>query len=188
MSQGKVSTPIKSGSKVSKVSQVSTPIKSESNVDTTVAFKPFENSVYDLRGFLRMIDDLELIQRSLFRGKEGTISFKARDFTTSSIIGLFEDIEKAGLEPETDQKQQKFLMDLIGYLKTLPVLKLTLAFAPTNTFLERLSNQVSTVVGVKTLLDVVVNEYIVGGAIFEFKGKISKQTLDEQLEGALRKF
>lgn len=172
---------------VSKVSGVSK-VANVPNADTaTLAFKPFENSIYDLRGFLRMNDDLELIERSLFRGKEGTISFKARDFTTSGIIALFEDIEKAGLEPATDQKQKKFLQDLISYLKTLPVLKVTLAFSPTNTFLERLGNQISTIVGVKTLLDVVVDEYIVGGAIFEFKGKISKQTLDEQLEGALRK-
>lgn len=156
--------------------------------DVNIAFKPFENSIYDLGGFLRMIGDLELIERSLFRGKEGTISFKARDFTTSGIINLFLDIEKTGLEPATDQKQKRFLLDLVSYLKTLPVLKLTLAFTPTNTFLERLSNQISTIVGIKTLLDVLVNEYIVGGAIFEFKGKISKQTLDEQLEGVLRKF
>jgi hypothetical protein len=159
-----------------------------SNADINIAFLPFENYVYDLRGFISMMDDLELVQRSLFRGKEGTISFKARDFTMSGIISLFEQIENAGLEPAGDQKQQKFLMDLSSYLKTLPVLKLTLAFSPTNTFLERLSNQVTTIIGTKTLLDVLVDEYIVGGAIFEFKGKISKHTLDEQLEGALRRF
>ncbi len=167
-------------SRVSKASQVSSV-----TANPEIAFKPFENSIYDLRGYLRMNDDLELIERSLFRGKEGTISFKARDFTTSSIINLFEDIEKAGLEPPTDQKQKKFLQDLIVYLKTLPILKITLAFSPTNTFLERLGNQVSTIVGTKTLLDVVVDEFIVGGAIFEFKGKISKHTLDEELEGVL---
>ncbi len=164
------------------------PITISKKIDSTnIGFKPFENSIYDLRGLLRMTSDLELIERSLFRGKEGTISFKARDFATGGTVNLFTDIEKAGLEPATDQKQKKFLGDLLSFLKTLPVLKLTLAFSPTNTFLERLGNQITTVVGVKTLLDVVVDEYIVGGAIFEFKGKISKQTLDEQLEGVLRK-
>lgn len=175
------------GSEGSKVAEV-TPTVIATNaqvVDYTPAFKAFENSVYDLRGFLRMLDDLELIERSLFRGKEGAISFKARDYATSSIIGLFEDIEKTGLEPTTDQKQKLFLNDLISYLKSLPIVKITLAFAPTNTFLERLGAAISTQVGTKTLIDVLVNEYIVGGAIFEFRGNISKQTLDVPLEQAL---
>ena len=88
MIQGEISTPIKSGSNVSKVAlpqdsgqaNVSTPIKSESNVDTeSVAFSPFVNSIYDTEGLLRFLDEITLIQRSLFRDKGGPISVKARD-------------------------------------------------------------------------------------------------------------
>lgn len=154
---------------------------------TTIAFKPFENFIYDTRGLLRMMDDLALIERSLFRDKEGPISAKAKDFTTSSVISLFEDVEKTGLEPASEQKQLKFLKDLEEYLKSLPQVKINLAFAPTNTFLERLSNQISVIVGKKTLIDLVVNQYLVGGAEFEFRGKISKQTLDIKLEEVLGK-
>ncbi|MEK7581365.1 MAG: hypothetical protein AAB512_03720 [Patescibacteria group bacterium] len=154
---------------------------------TTIAFKPFENSIYDTHGLLRMMDDLALIERSLFRDKEGPISTKAKDFTTSSIISLFEDLEKTGLEPTSEQKQLKFLKDLEEYLKGLPQVKINLAFAPTDTFLEKLSNQISVVVGRKTLIDLVVNQYLVGGAEFEFRGKISKQTLEDKLGEVLGK-
>lgn len=156
-------------------------------VDESVAFKPFENNIYDTLGLLLMLDDLMLIERSLFRGKEGLISQKGRDFTTSSIISLFEEIEKTGLEPETDAKQLSFLKNLVSYLKGLPMVKVTLAFAPTNTFLERISNSISAIVGKKTLIDLVVNQYIVGGAIFEYKGKIISQTLNSKLDESLRK-
>jgi len=152
-----------------------------------VAFKPFENSIYDIRGRLRLLDELTLIERALFRGKEGTISEKARDFTNDVAPALFEKIETAGLEPVGDAKQLSFIKELVGYLKGLPVANITLAFAPTNTFVENLSNQISTVVGVKTLIDLIVNEYIVGGAVIEFRGKVFRQTLDIPLEEVLRR-
>lgn len=151
------------------------------------AFTPFVNSIYDVDGLLRLLDDIELVARSLYRGYEGTISQKARDFTTSSIIGIFEDLEKTGLEPATDQKQAKFLKDLVAFLKQLPSVKVTIAFAPTNTFLMKLNAQISALVGSKVILDVVINQYIVGGATFEYHGKVSKQTLDASLEEALKK-
>lgn len=155
--------------------------------DGTLAFRPFENSIFDMRGLLGILDDLELVERSLFRGREGTISAKARDFTNSSILGIFEEIEKAGLEPTQEQKQVKFLKDLAQYLRSLPTVRVTLAFAPTNTFLEKLASQMSSYMGRKTILDLLVNEYIVGGAVFEFGGKISRETLDSKLEEALGK-
>lgn len=153
-----------------------------------IAYKPFENTIFDMRGLLRILDDLALVERSLFRGKEGLISEKARDYTSGSILLLFEEIEKIGLEPASDKKQLEFIKDLVIYLKSLPLVKLTLAFSPTNTFIEKISGQVSAQLGKKTLLDILVNEYVVGGAIFEYNGKISKQTLDTQLEVVLAKY
>lgn len=160
---------------------------SQKTNSTNVAFKPFENSIYDMRGLLRLLDELALVERALFRGNEGTISAKSRDFTNSGVIFLFEEVEKAGLEEMTDVKQLAFLKNLVSYLKSLPVVKVTLAFAPTITFLEKISGSISDIVQKKTLVDLVVDEYIVGGAIFEFRGRVSKQTLDVQLEQALGK-
>lgn len=153
--------------------------------DMGIAFKPFENAISDVKGLFLMLEDLTLVERSLFRGKDGTISYKARDFTTGSVIGLFEQIEKMGLEPQLEKKQLEFLRDLTAHLKALPVVKVTFAFAPTNTFIEKISSNISALLNQKVLLDIVVNEYIVGGAIFEYAGKVSRQTLDVQLETAL---
>lgn len=167
---------------------VSTPIKSESNVDTeAVAFSPFVNSIYNTDGLLRFLDEITLIQRSLFRDKGGPISLKARDFTSSGILYIFEEVEKTGLEPETDQKQMKFLKDLATFVKKLPVVKISIAFEPTNTFLMKLNSQISAAVGTKVILDVVINQYLIGGAVIEYNGKAGKYTLEGPLEEALRK-
>ncbi len=173
--------------KIMGAKQVTKSAPAVSPVDTGTAFKPFENAISDVKGLSLMLDDLVLVERSLFRGKDGLISYKARDFTTSSIISLFEQIEKIGLEPTIEKRQMEFLKDLTAHLKSLPVVKVTLAFAPTNTFIEKISSAVSGFLGKKALLDIVVNEYIVGGAVFEYAGRVSRQTLDVQLEGALGK-
>lgn len=156
-------------------------------VQQNTAFIPFVATVYETEGLLRLLDELELVARSLFRGKESPISAKARDFTTSSIIGIFEELEKTGLEPAGDRAQAKFLKDLTAYLKLIPVVKVTIAFAPTNTYLMKLNSEISAVVGTKVILDIVINSYVIGGAVFEYKGKVSRQTLDEKLGEVLGK-
>src|SRR3989344_2738580 len=98
------------------VSKVSQPAVNNGAADLTVAFRPFENSIYDMRGLLRLLDDLILIERALFRGRQGTVSFKARDFISGGVVSLFEDLEKIGLEPTTDAKQLEFVKDLVKYL------------------------------------------------------------------------
>lgn len=149
------------------------------------AFLPFANLIVDTEGLYRMINDLSMVQRSLFKNKEGTIADKSRDFLASDIVSVFAEVEKSGLVPSGDAKQQEFVRDLVAYLRDLPVVKLTLAFGPTENFLSRINLQISTAIGRKAVLDVVVNEYIMGGAIFEYMGKVRQDTLNEKLSSVV---
>ncbi len=150
------------------------------------AFAAFANTVYDTASLNRIIDDLTLIQRSLFKDKTGPISVKARDYTTSNIIPIFEEVEKAGLEGTTDQKQLQFLKDLVSFLQNLPIVKVTIAFDPTQSLIVKLSNQLSGFVGNKVILDLVIDGSVIGGAIFEYRGRRAGQTLQDKLEGELK--
>lgn len=149
------------------------------------AFSAFANTIYDTNGLTRLIEDISLIERSLFKDKTGTISQKARDYLTGGAIAVFEDIEKAGLEPKEDQKQLQFLKDLVSYLQNLPTVRLTVAFDPTHSYLVRLNNQISGFLAAKIILDITVDESIIGGAIFEYKGKIADWTLQKNLQDEL---
>jgi len=150
------------------------------------AFSAFANTIYDTAGLNRLIDDLTLIERSLFKDKSGPISAKARDFTTGNIIPVFEEIEKAGLEPTTEAKQSAFLKDAAGFLQALTVVKVTIAFDPTFNLVIKLSNQLSQFLGKKVILDLIIDENIIGGAIFEYNGLQSTQTLQTKLESQIK--
>ena len=149
------------------------------------AFVAFANIVYDTSQLKRLIDNLNLIERSLFKNKEGTISAKAKDYLTGVVISIFQEIEQAGLEPQGDQKQLQFLKDLVSFLNNLPVVKVTIAFDPATSYVIKLNNQISTMAGKKLVVEIYVNDKVIGGAIFEYHGKILEQTLQNKLESKL---
>ncbi len=149
------------------------------------AFIPFSNLIVDTQDLYRMVNDLTTVQRSLFKDKEGTISDKSKDFLASSLTNVFVEVEKRGLEPAGDAKQQEFVKTLIEYLKNLSVVKITLAFGPTTNFLQRINTEISNEIGNKAVLDIVVNQFIIGGAVFEYNGKVRAYTLEEKLDTAV---
>ena len=154
-------------------------------ITNEAALGAFANTIYDTTGLSRLIDQINLIERSLFKDKPGMISAKARDYLTGNIISVFEEIEKAGLEPADDQGQLQFLKDLITYLQSLPVVKVTVAFEPTHSFVMKLNNRLSEFLGKKGILELTIDENVIGGAGFEFNGKMSDQTLKYKLHDEL---
>lgn len=62
------------------------------------------------------------------------------------------------------------------------VLKITLAFTPTERFLAELQNWISKHVGQNVLLDLLVREEIIGGAEIVYKGLYKDMTISNKLE------
>lgn len=148
----------------------------KSAFDTTV-FIPFDNMVFDTRQMYNLVDHLEGVKRFLFKDKEGTISQKAEMFLSSNLDVIFKDMEQRGLEPAGDAKQQQFLTEIVHHLKRLPAVKVNLAFEPSVTFLNFMASAVSAQIGYKVLLDILVDQFIVAGATFEYGGKYVDYTL-----------
>lgn len=146
------------------------------------AFVPFGSIVSDTGDLYRLIEQVEGLSRFLFRDKQGPISVKAGEYLTSNLAIIFKEIEDRGLEPTTDDKQSDFLSALSTYLKNIPLVKITLAFDPTLEFVAQLNKKITAAAGCKVILDVLVDESIVGGAKFEFGGKYWSSTLDGQIQ------
>lgn len=149
------------------------------------ALVAFANSVNTLSDMFRLFDQLEELKRLLFKDKTGSISEKAGFYMPGNLAPIFKDIQTSGLEPQGDLQQQRFLDSIIDNLKKLPVVSVTLAFEPTDSFVGKLNNEISTLCGGKVLLDLVINQYIVAGAIFEYKGKRKEYILKDKLESAI---
>lgn len=149
------------------------------------AFTPFVNLIYDTADLYKLIDQITTLERFLFRDKEGTLVQKGSDFLPANLQDIFLELENRGLEPADDQNQLEFLKDLVSNLRKVPSVKVTLAFEPTKTFVINLNRQISALCGQKMVLDILVNQSIVGGAIFEYKGKVSEFTLASKLNESI---
>lgn len=149
------------------------------------AFTAFANTIYDVTDLSRLLDEINLIERSLFKDKTGTIYEKAKDYLSTKVLNVFLQIEETGLEPDGDQKQLQFLKDLVNFLHNLPLVKATVAFEPNKTFVMKLNNQISAILAKKVILNLIIDESVIGGAIFEYRGKTSEQTLKKKLDDML---
>jgi len=80
-----------------------------------------------------------------------------------------------------------FLDDLYGELMSIKIIKLTLAYKPTDEETARINAWLSENRGEITLIDILYKKDIIGGAIIESQGKIGDYTLSRMLKSAIRK-
>ncbi len=145
-------------------------------------FIPFVSTVYDTNGMYLLIEQLEGLKRFLFKDKEGTISRKAGTFLSSNIASILSQLETLGLEPADDEKQLQLLDAIIEYLTNMPKVKVTLAFEPSITFVNKLNGIVSKEIGQKVILDISVNQFIFAGVVFEYNGKVKDYSLGQKVD------
>ena len=150
-------------------------------IDKTVyiPFLAMVNDTGDITGIKQQIDG---IKRFLFKGKEGTITQKAGTFLSSSMEKILKEFEERGMEPAGDERQEHFLNSIIEFLDNIPKVKITLAFEPSITFVQRLNKEISKEVGEKIVMDISINQFIVAGAIFEYLGKIQDFSLSQSID------
>ncbi len=77
---------------------------------------------------------------------------------------------------------ENFLTSLKNEVQKLKILKLYLAFDPTDEITEDILEWVSKNIGAGIILDIEKNESLIGGAIIVFNGKYQDLTIKKQLE------
>lgn len=151
------------------------------------AFKLFVQPINDTEELGQLVGELSGIEQFLFKNKKGSISAKTNGQLTKQLTSLFEQAENRSLEPEGDRKQQQFLRELRSYLAALPVVKVTLAWQPSAGFIEKLNREISDEFGQKIILEVAVDRDILGGACFEYAGRVGDYSLEERAKEVLSK-
>lgn len=145
-------------------------------------FLPFLALVADRGDLFRLVEQIEGLFRFLFRDKPGPITTKAGEYLTPNLAAVFREVEEKGLEPKEDDKQSDFLYALIDFLKKVPQVKMTLAFEPSISFVDRLNLAITKAAGKKIILDIKVDPRIVAGALFEYQGKYFDGSMQKPIE------
>lgn len=77
---------------------------------------------------------------------------------------------------------ERYLLELKKQLLNLPVVKLSLAIEPPSDLLERIVLWVRSKMEAGTILEIVIDEGVIGGAIITFNGRYQDFSLKKSLE------
>lgn len=103
------------------------------------------------------------------------------------IVGVLNQILLAFKITEPSSKDAQILGKVKEELKGFKVLRLTLAFSPSDQFVSKLHKYSQEYVFQSVLLDIVVDPRIVGGLIMEFEGVHKDYTLDTLITEAFER-
>lgn len=126
-----------------------------------------------------LISEIEAVEKALFSSKkselEEVLKSKLRLSTASIMRGQ---IEKG-------QEMEIYLTSLIQTINSLPEVKLTLAFEPTEATLLVVYSWLTAKIAKQIVVDIAVDSKILGGAIISYKGKYYDGSLGKTLEATL---
>ena len=148
-------------------------------------FAIFATGITDTKVLYRLVDKLNAITKELYHNQEGSIAQKAKSISPS-LIAVFNYLEQKGLEPSGDEAQKAYIAEVISYLKSLPVVRITMAFEPDDTFSTKINEVISSLAGHKIVLDIAVNHHIVAGITLEYNGKFSDYSYEEKTDNFLK--
>ena len=96
--------------------------------------------------------------------------------TKEELIFFLEEISRKKLEKEevTSELEKK--------LRSLPEIKLEIAFSPDDDFLNRISQWLEKELGQKIILDLTINPKVVAGAIIEYQGNWREFSLAKEID------
>ena len=123
-----------------------------------------------------LISELEMLLEKLYQEDErifnDALNREIRAWVSSYLKKILfqEDVEK-----------EKVLKELIEKVRNLNSVKITIAFEPTESNLDRIHSWVLTNIGKNYILDIGINPYMVAGATVVHKGKYKDYSLRKQL-------
>lgn len=122
-----------------------------------------------------LLAELDELEKSCYRLGEGDFDNTLKKSVRAKVGGAIETLI-------TLDGHEGVIKNLRAKVGSLTPLTLTLSFEPTPETISRIYTWVNQNVGEAILLDLKINQGLLGGATIEFKGKISEKTLLSKVE------
>jgi F0F1-type ATP synthase delta subunit len=129
-----------------------------------------------------LVCEIDTLMLSFFESKKVSIEKALDSISTDLASKIMQIFVKNNLDINNRDTVANFFKALKELIKKLKVIKLVLAFDPTNKTIENIHNFVEETVGVGYILDIEVSSDILAGAIIMFNGKYNDFTLKKSIE------
>jgi F0F1-type ATP synthase delta subunit len=133
-----------------------------------------------------LVCEIDSLLLSFFKSKKISIKKVLDSISTELASKIMEVFAKNNLNINSRDTVTGFFKTLKELTKKLKIIKLVLAFDPTNETIENIHNFVKETVGIGYVLDIEISQDVLAGAIVMFNGKYSDFTLKKSIEDAFK--
>ncbi len=130
--------------------------------------------------------EIDLLTSSLFKSDNESLNKEMKLISETTSEKIMETFSKNKLDSKDKEFVRNFLDTLRQLIAGLKVIKLVLAFYPSNPTLENIHSFIVKNVGAGYILDIEVSQTILGGAIIIFNGKYNDFSLEKNINDIFR--
>lgn len=129
---------------------------------------------------LSLMEEINELQKTIFKNQNGKNGIFKKETDNSDLKKLISKMEN---EENKNQKEiLSFLEELKTYVLALPAIRLKTAFQPSGEFLKKIGRWLKKETGKKIIMEVVVDQKIIGGLTMEYEGKYADFSLRKKME------
>jgi len=148
--------------------------------------EPFEALISQIKTkdeLYLLLDEIEEAKRRVYQYKQtDNLSAKVGETASVKFHDLIIGLEKQGVLSKSAASQNSCLVKLKKHLTNLPEIKLIIAFRPRQEFIDELSSWLKDATGQTILIDLTIQESIIGGLRLEYGGEYRDYSLVKKLE------
>jgi len=148
-------------------------------------FEKFTDTIKTKEQLDRYLEQIRQASRWVYKGGSLPLSEKIKGTAREEFRQFVRELEEAGQIPSARRDESTFLKNIAKTWESLPVIRLKLAFLPSDDFLDDLTEWLAKQTGRKVVLDIEVDERIIGGCTFEYAGEYRDCTLEAKLDEVL---
>lgn len=128
------------------------------------------------------IDELSQLEKSVFNVNENAEKKAEEIFSHSKLLIIRPLMQQEGVDFSNKAQIKGFVANLTNALRNLTTLKLVIACEPNEATLKDISAWIRQHTSGKVVLDIEVNEEIIGGAVIEYNGVYKDYSLRKKLK------
>ena len=130
---------------------------------------------------IALLEEINFAQNLIFKDTHTPLSEKIKEKTSSEFVHFVKKLENENSHFRFPNQQSSFFQNLEKELKSIPQLKLEIAFEPSAEFLEKIEQWFKIRIK-RLILDLSQNQSIVGGAIMSYRGKYKNLSVAKKIE------
>lgn len=145
-------------------------------------YSDLTNSIKTTRDLNEISQEIDKLSESIFRTSLQSFDSSLNEISVKTGERIKNTFLKNNLDVSNKETIKDFLISLKKKLQEFKTIKLTIAFEPSHSTIENIYNWVISALDNSFILDIEVNENVLGGAVVVFNGQYTDLTIKKTIK------